>query len=109
MNHLGESVRQARTMARISQRELAIRARTSQGAISRIENGLEDATFERFAHIMTALGYAPEIELRAIATHDAEPGRLLEQARKSPQQRFEEGINWMRFLRSVRPISSDAA
>jgi transcriptional regulator with XRE-family HTH domain len=103
------TIRQARRRAGIGQRELAIRAGTSQSAISRIENGLEDATFERFAQIMAALGFAPEIELRPIAAHDAEPGRLLEQASKSPQERFEEGINWMRFLRNIRPVSGDAA
>jgi transcriptional regulator with XRE-family HTH domain len=105
---LGQIVGDARREAGVGQRELALRAGTSQSAISRIENGLEDPSFERFAQIMLALGYAPALELRPVAVHDAEPARLLEQARKSPQERFEEGVNWMRFLRSVRPIPADA-
>jgi transcriptional regulator with XRE-family HTH domain len=100
---LGRIVRQARKDAAIGQRELALRAGTSQSAISRIENELEEPSFDRFAQIMLAFGYAPRIELGPVAVHDAEPARLLEQARKSPQERFEEGINWMRFLRNIEP------
>jgi transcriptional regulator with XRE-family HTH domain len=108
VRRLGDIVSAARHEAGIGQRELALRAGTSQSAISRIESGAEEPGFERFAQIMLALGYAPEVELRPVAVHDAEPRRILEQARKSPQERFEEGINWMRFLRSVRPIPGDA-
>lgn len=107
MNQLGESVRHAREAAGISQRELAIRARTSQGAISRIENGLEEPSFERFAQIMRGMGYAPRVELRPLATPDTEPGQLLEQAHKSAQTRFEESVNWSRFLRRLEPVSTD--
>ena len=106
MSGLGDSVRQARQAAGISQRELAVRARTSQGAISRIENGLEDPSFERFAQIMRVLGYSPTVELRPLADPDAEPRRLLEQSRLTPQQRFEDGLNWLRFVRNLPSVSA---
>ena len=101
MSELGDSVRRARLAAGISQRELAVRARTSQGAISRIENGLEDPSFERFAQIMRVLGYSPTVELRPLAEPDAEPRRLLQQSRLTPQERLDDGLNWLRFVRGL--------
>ena len=106
MSELGESVQRARQAAGISQRELAVRARTSQGAISRIENGLEEPSFERFAQIMRVLGYSPTVDLRPLAEPDAEPRRLLEQSRLSPQQRIDDGLNWLRFARELPSVSA---
>ncbi len=105
MVELGKTVRDARVRAGISQRSLAIRAGTSQAAISRIENGLEEPSFERFEAIMGGMGYTPEISLRPIAEHDAEPRRLLEQVGKTAQERFEEAMNWSRFLRRLPSVS----
>ena len=107
MSPLGDIIRRTREEAGIGQRELAVRSRTSQGAVSRIENGLEEPSYERFTQIMRALGYAPGLELRRLAEHDAEPRQLMEQARKSPQERFDEGINWLRFLRGIPSLSPD--
>jgi transcriptional regulator with XRE-family HTH domain len=49
-------LREARTRHGISQRQLALRAGTSQDAISRIERGAESPTLERLAHLMMVLG-----------------------------------------------------
>lgn len=92
---------EARARAGISQRELAIRAGTSQAAVSRIETGLEEPSFARFTQLMAAMGWRPNVELQPIAAHRAEPRRLIEQSRMSPQERFEGGINWLRFGRSL--------
>lgn len=95
---LGSIVRRAREAAGATQRQLARRAGTSQAAISRLESGQEEPSFARFQELMAALGLRPEIVLRPLAEHDAEPRRLAEQARKSPQQRFEEALGWDRLL-----------
>ena len=107
MSELAHTILAARRRARISQRELAIRASTSQSSISRIESGLEEPSFDRFSHLMGVMGYKPRLEFEPIAVHDAEPRRILEQADKTAQQRFEEGVNWMRFVRSIRPVAAD--
>ena len=107
MATLGEIVRRERLRAGISQRTLARRAGTSQAAISRIERGLEEPSFERFAHAMSGLGYEPAVELRPIAVSDAASRQLIEQATKSPQTRFEELINWSRFARQIGRSSGD--
>ena len=106
MTQLGVHVRDARRRAGVSQRELAIRARTSQSAISRIENGLEEPTFARLSQLMRVLGYAPTLSLEPIAETDAEPRRILEEARKTPQERLDDGLSWLRFLRRVPQVSA---
>ncbi len=105
MSPLGEQIRDARCHAGVSQRELATRARTSQSAISRIENGLEEPTFSRFTEIMRVLGYAPGVTLGPLAEPEAEQRRILEEARKTPQERLDDGLNWLRFLRGLPEVS----
>jgi transcriptional regulator with XRE-family HTH domain len=95
---LGQIVRRAREAAGVSQRQLARRAGTSQAAISRLEAGREEPSFARFEELLASLGLKPEIVLRPLGEHDADPRRLAEQARKHPQQRFEEALTWDRFL-----------
>jgi transcriptional regulator with XRE-family HTH domain len=106
MSQLGEQVRDARRHGAVSQRELAIRASTSQSAISRIENGLEEPTFARFSHLMRVLGYAPALRLEPLAETDAEPRRILEETRKTPQERLDDGLSWLRFLRRLPQVSA---
>jgi transcriptional regulator with XRE-family HTH domain len=91
----GELIRSARQRSRVSQRELARRAGTSQAAISRIERGLEDPTLERLEQILAGLGWRPVIELAPIAVHDADPRRLREQADIDLGTRLEGGLNWI--------------
>jgi transcriptional regulator with XRE-family HTH domain len=52
----GGLLREARLRHGISQRRLALRARTSQDAISRIERGVEQPSLERLNHLLMVLG-----------------------------------------------------
>jgi transcriptional regulator with XRE-family HTH domain len=100
-NSAGELVRRARQRSRISQRELARRAGTSQAAISRIERGLEQPTFERLEQILAGLGWRPVLDLEPIAVHDAEPRRLYQAAGIQPNANLQSGINLIRFAKEV--------
>jgi transcriptional regulator with XRE-family HTH domain len=100
---VGDSIRRARRRAGLSQQRLALRAGTSQAAISRIETGAEDVTFERLAQIAAGLGYAPTLELNGLAEPDPTPLQLLEQVRKSPQTRVEELLKLATFARELAP------
>jgi len=51
-----EILRAARRRAGISQRRLALRAGTSQDAISRIERGVETPSVERLQRLLSAVG-----------------------------------------------------
>ena len=101
--NVGDRIREGRRLAGLSQASLAIRAGTSQAAISRIESGVEEVTHERLAHIVAGLGYAPSVQFRRLAEPDPTPLQLLEQMRKSPQIRVEELIKLASFARELAP------
>lgn len=101
MTTLGELVRWTRLRAGISQRSLARRAGTTQASISRIEAGLEEPGYARFKAIMNSLGYEPELQLRRIAEHRAEPRRLLEERWRTPDERVAEGIAGARLAKKL--------
>jgi transcriptional regulator with XRE-family HTH domain len=98
---IGSAIRRAREEAGLSQAALARRSGTSQAAISRIERGLEEPTLRRVEQIVAGLGLRPRLEFEPLAEPDAEPRRLAEQARRTPQERFDEGLSWNRFLHSI--------
>jgi transcriptional regulator with XRE-family HTH domain len=101
MNQAAELIRRARERSRLSQRELARRAGTTQAAISRIERGLEKPTVERLEQILAGLGLRPKIELEPIALHRAEPRRLLADVDGDPAIRLEGGLNWIEFAHEL--------
>ena len=98
---IGRLIKRAREASGVSQRSLARRAGTSQAAISRIERGLEQPSPGRVDEILASLGLRLRYELEPLAEHEAEPRRLLEQSRKSHQERFDEGLAWDGFLRQL--------
>ncbi len=97
MNDAGAAIRKARLRSGLSQREVAIRAGTSQAAISRIERGIEGLTMERLEQILAGLGWKPRLELEPIAEHDADTRRLHEDADGDPGVRLEGGLRWIEF------------
>jgi len=94
---LGKALRDARHAAGVSQRQLAIRTGIAAPAISRIENGHESPSFERFAACLTALGFEPAIELRALGGSEADPTHLAAEALLTPSERLASLFAWMRF------------
>lgn len=94
---LGRILGDARREVGISQTQLAIRTGIAAPAISRIENGHESPSFERFARCMEALGFAPTVELRVLGGSDADPTHLAAEAGMTPSQRLASLFEWMRF------------
>jgi transcriptional regulator with XRE-family HTH domain len=94
---LGHILSDARRQAGASQVQLAIRTGIAAPSISRIENGHESPSFERFASCMEALGFAPTVELRELGGSDADPAHLAAEAAMTPSQRLEGLFEWMRF------------
>lgn len=113
---LGQVLRDARQRAGISQRQLAIRTGIAAPAISRIENGHESPSFERFATCLEALGFEPNLELRPLGGSQADPVHLAAEAELTPAQRLESLFEWMRFgdelaraqLKPLAPRDHDA-
>lgn len=94
---LGAILRDARQRAGVSQRQLAIRTGVAAPAISRVENGHESPSFERFTDFMAALGFEPSVELRELSSSAADPVHLAAEARLTPSQRLESLFEWMKF------------
>jgi transcriptional regulator with XRE-family HTH domain len=80
-------LREARARHDISQRRLALRAGTSQDAISRIERGVESPTLERLTHLLMVLG--ERLELATMPTE-----REGEGASRTARERLHEAASW---------------
>ena|SRR5277367_2448174 len=83
-----ELLREARARHGISQRRLALRAGTSQDAISRIERGVESPTLERLSHLLMMLGERLEIDTSPLADAGAS------EAQRTPRERLREAASW---------------
>jgi len=94
---LGQILRDARRHGGVSQRRLAIRTGIAAPAISRIENGHESPSFERFAALLQALGFEPSVQLGELSGSRADPVHLAAEAQLTPAQRLESLFEWMRF------------
>ena len=81
-------LREARTRHGISQRRLALRAGTSQDAISRIERGVESPTLERLTHLLMVLGEGLEFNTVPLAEAEGDVARL------TPRERLREAASW---------------
>lgn len=90
---VGSALREAREQQGLSQRRLALRAGTSQDAISRIERGVEEPTLERFAQLMLVLGRQPVLGIEPLASpllgSELAVGRGM-----TPSERLREARSW---------------
>lgn len=93
MSVLGAHLRAARLRHGVSQRSLALRASTTQPAISRIESGRESPSFERFTQLLLALGERPVLTIEPLEL-DVDAGDLAHGRRLTPQQRLAESASW---------------
>jgi transcriptional regulator with XRE-family HTH domain len=81
-------LREARARHGISQRRLALRAGTSQDAISRIERGVESPTLERLAHLVMVLGERLELDTQPLVETAGDLPRL------TVRERLREAASW---------------
>jgi transcriptional regulator with XRE-family HTH domain len=81
-------LREARARHGISQRRLALRARTSQDAISRIERGIESPTLERLANLLMVLGERLELDTAPLAEAHSDVAPL------TARERLREAASW---------------
>jgi transcriptional regulator with XRE-family HTH domain len=97
---LGSALRTTRQGQGLSQRRLALRAGTSQDAISRIERGVEEPTLQRFAQLMLAMGQRPVLGIEPLES--PVPGaELAVGAAMTPAERLREASSWNRVASSL--------
>ena len=92
---VGCVLREAREQQGLSQRRLALRAGTSQDAISRIERGVEAPTLERFAQLLLALGRRPVLGVAPLDGRVAQ-SELVASGGVSASERLREASSWNR-------------
>lgn len=92
----GALISQIRRRRRLTQAELAIRAGTSQAAISRIERGLESPTVDRLNALLQVMG-----ETLALSTEPMQPwadsADLARERAMTADERLEQGIQLAQF------------
>ena len=81
-------IREARTIAGLTQQELAERLGTKQSVISRWERGIEVPRVDTLARILQACGF--EADLRFRRHDDVDRSQILQQLRMSPAERAEQ-------------------
>lgn len=92
---IGGVLREAREQQGLSQRRLALRAGTSQDAISRIERGVEAPTLERFAQLLVALGRRPVLTVEPLDSPVAQ-SELVASDAMTANERLREASSWNR-------------
>jgi transcriptional regulator with XRE-family HTH domain len=92
----GAVILEARTRARLSQRDLAMRAGTTQSVVGRVEAELGNPTVETIGRLLTAAGFELRVTLQptdpgdqVVAAYKKDIDRTLlrENLKKTPEQR----------------------
>jgi transcriptional regulator with XRE-family HTH domain len=103
-------IREARTRAGLTQRELAARSQTTQSAIGRIEAGLGNPNVRSVERLLEAAGFRLHLELRPISEKDPviaaykagiDRTLLRENMKKTPEQR-------VRALQALARLADEA-
>jgi transcriptional regulator with XRE-family HTH domain len=95
-----EMIREARRRHGVTQRSLALRAGTSQAAISRMESGTEIPTLERLERVLLVLGERLVLDTAPLDP-EIDPGLLRAARAMTPEQRLAEAASWNRFAGDV--------
>jgi transcriptional regulator with XRE-family HTH domain len=92
----GSIIRTRRRANGLTQAQLALRAHTTQAAVSRLERGELSPTFETFAGLLAAMGETFDIEVRREAG-DADRRHLEDLLARTPAERLELAVGWNRL------------
>ena len=97
----GQLLREARERHGLTQKQLAIRARTSQAAVSRIERGLVSPTVETLEKLLAMVNEELVLDARAIDWgHDVT--LLRQNLQRTPAERIEHMTKVANFVRRNR-------
>ena len=96
-------LREARTRAGLTQRELAKRARTAQSVIARVERGQSDPSWQTLVRLIAAAGFDLHGELSLCPTADShmlqDVARILS---LTPEERLNEVRNVNTFVMAAQ-------
>jgi transcriptional regulator with XRE-family HTH domain len=95
-----ELVRSTRNRLGLSQRRLALRAGSTQAAISRIECGIVSPTFATLRELMIAMGEEPVLSARRLPT-DWDPVHMQSTLARDPGDRLVLALSWNRMAARI--------
>lgn len=96
----GAIIRARRQANGLTQAQLALRAHTTQAAVSRLERGELSPTFETFAGLLAVMGETFAVEVRREAG-DFDRAHLRDLLARTPAERLELAIGWNRLAGHV--------
>lgn len=89
-------IRSTRERAGLSQRQLALRAGSTQAAVSRLERGVVSPTFETLRQLMLAMGEEPVLSAQRLPT-DWDPVHMSSTLARTPAERLALAGSWNRL------------
>jgi transcriptional regulator with XRE-family HTH domain len=102
----GELIKERRQRLGLSQRQLALRATTTQAAISRIERGLVSPTFDTVRNLLLAMGEQPVLGARRLPT-DWDEAHMTSTLERSPRERLALALSWNRMAGRLAAAGAD--
>lgn len=101
MNTMGNDlVREARKRARLTQRELAERAGTTQSSIARLESGRTRPTFETVLRLLRLCGM--DLDVMLVERDDSDWVQAKRLLALSPAERLDRGVRVAGTMRELR-------
>jgi len=101
----GELLRDARRRHGLTQRQLAIRARTSQAAVSRLERGVVSPTVETLRELLWLMNEELVLEARAVDWgHDVT--LIRQNLERSPAERIDHATAVAAFVLRTRGVAA---
>jgi transcriptional regulator with XRE-family HTH domain len=95
------SVLRALRGSRVSQSALAVRAKTSQSYVSRVEAGTVVPTLEAAEHLVNCLGYRLRVEPEPLPSR-SDPAARAEQLAMTPEERMRSAANLHNAIAELR-------
>lgn len=102
----GTLLRDVRMRNRLSQQQLARRARTSQAAISRIESGRVSPTISTLELLLGVMGESGVLDARP-KDWDIDGDLLRQSLARTPAQRLDDAVEFANFVLSSRRGRAD--
>ncbi len=93
-------VREARKRARLTQRELAERAGTTQSAIARLENGRTSPTFENVIRLLRLCGM--DLDIMLVEHDDSDWMQAQQLLKLTPGERLSQGVRLAQAADEIR-------
>jgi transcriptional regulator with XRE-family HTH domain len=92
----GELIRTTRERLGLSQRRLALRAGTTQAAVSRIERGIVSPTFATMRELMLVMGEEPVLSAQRLP-RSWDPAHMASTLARTPDERLALASSWNRM------------